>query len=145
MSLNLDIENDLKQALKDKNEAVVSTLRLIKSAIKNQAIELRKPELEDSEIAAVLRREAKKRQDSISQFKAGRRQDLADKEEREVEILEKYMPSQMSETDIAAIVDEVISSGINNFGQAMKTVMAKTGGQADGQTVQRLVKAKLGL
>lgn len=145
MSLSLNIDNDLKQALKNKEELVVSTLRLVKSAIKNQAIESRKAALDDTEVAAVLRREMKKRQDSISQFKSGGRDDLVAKEEAEAKILEKYMPIAMSEADISAIVDEVVAGGADNFGQAMKAVMAKSGGQADGQIVQRLVKAKLGL
>jgi uncharacterized protein YqeY len=145
MTLSEQIENDLKNALREKNEQLVSCLRMLKSSLKNQAIEARVPQLDDLQVMAVLKRELKKRQDSANQFKAGNRDDLAAKEIQEAEIIGKYLPPAMSEAELIKIVDEVVASGLNNFGQVMKEVMTKTGAQADGQMVQRLVKNKLGL
>lgn len=145
MSLSEQIENDLKNALREKNESLVSCLRMLKSSLKNQAIEARLAELDDLQVIAVLKRELKKRQDSASQFQTGNRPDLAAKENEEAELIAKYLPPAMPEADLAKVVDEVVSGGLNNFGQVMKEVMLRTGGQADGQMVQRLVKNKLGL
>ncbi len=145
MTLNQTIDNDLNQALKEKNQVVLGTLRMLKSAIKNQAIADRLSELDDQAVQVVIRRELKKRQDSIESFKAGNRPDLVAKEEAEVDILAKYLPAMMTEDEVAKIVEEVIASGANNFGQAMKETMAKTVGRADGKLVQDLVKQKLNI
>ena len=145
MTLSEQIENDLKNALREKNEQLVSCLRMLKSSLKNQAIEARVPQLDDLQVMAVLKRELKKRQDSANQFKVGNREDLAAKENEEAEIIAKYLPPAMSEAELIKIVDEVVAGGLNNFGQVMKEVMTRTGAQADGQMVQRLVKNKLGL
>lgn len=145
MSLIQTIDNDFKQALKDKAEAKVSTLRMLKSAIKNQAIELRKSDLDDQETVAVLRRELKKRQDSIKQFQAGGRADLADKEAAEAGLIGRYLPAQLSSEDLEKVVDELIAGGTNTFGPLMKAAMAKLGAQADGQMVSQIVKSRLGL
>src|SRR3989339_622963 len=122
MSLAQNIEIDFKNALKKKQAA-----------------------LNDEEVMAVLRRELKKRQDSILAFSSAGRNDLADQEKAEAEIINAYLPALMAETDVARIVDAVIASGVNGFGLVMKEVMAQTKGQADGQLVQKLVKAKLAL
>ncbi len=143
MSIIKQIDQDLINAQKAKDETIVLTLRMIKSAFKNQAIELRKPELSEQEAILILRREMKKRLDSISAFNAGKRPDLADKEQTELEIIKKYLPPELSEDDIVRAIDVVLASGVNNFGQVMKEVMIKLQGQADGQIVQRLVKEKL--
>lgn len=143
MSLSQTIDNDLKQALKNKDQVSLSTLRMLKSAMHNQAIADKQKILDDQAVISVIKRELKKRQDSIVSFEQGNRQDLVDQEKKEAVVLEKYMPEQISATDIAKVVDEVIASGIDNFGQAMKEVMAKTQGQADGKIVQELVKQKL--
>ena len=143
MSIIKQIDQDLINAQKAKDETIVLTLRMIKSACKNQAIELRKPELSEQEVILILRREMKKRLDSISAFHAGNRPDLADKEQAELEIIKKYLPPELSEDDISRAIDVALASGVNNFGQVMKEVMIKLQGQADGQIVQRLVKEKL--
>lgn len=143
MSLITTIDNDLKSALKQRDQVKLGTLRMLKSALYNQEIADKKETLDDKETVLIIRRELKKRQDSITSFEQGNRQDLADKEKLEAAILEKYMPAQISEADIARIVAEVIASGVDNFGQVMKEVMTKTQGQADGQIVQKLVKEKL--
>ena len=145
MSLVQTIEDDFKQALKDRAEVKVSTLRMLKSALKNQAIELRQSDLKDQEAMTVLRREIKKRQDSIKQFQAGGRADLAAKETAELELINKYLPAPMSAADIEKIVDELLKDGNDSFGPLMKATMTKLGVQADGQVVQQIVKKKLGL
>ena len=143
MSLQKDIENNLNIALKAKDTVKTNTLRMLKSGIQNKSIELKKDSLDDEEIINIIRKEVKKRYDSIESFKQGNREDLVEKEQEEVKILEGYLPSMMSEQDISKIIDEIIASGENNFGLIMKQVMTKTKGQADGKIVQKLVKEKL--
>ncbi len=143
MSLQKDIENNLNIALKAKDTVKTGTLRMLKSSLQNKSIELKKDSLDDEEIINIIRKEVKKRQDSITSFKQGDRQDLVEKEEVELKILEEYLPAMMSEENISKIVDEIIASGESNFGLVMKQVMAKTKGQADGKIVQKLVKEKL--
>lgn len=143
MSLNQDIEKNLVQALKGKDQLQVSVLRMLKSALHNQVIALKKSELTDEETMSVIRQELKKRQDSITAFTQAGRMDLADQEKLEADILSVYLPTMLSEEEVTAVVDQVIDSGVNNFGQAMKEVMAQTKGRAEGQLVQQLVKSKL--
>jgi uncharacterized protein YqeY len=143
MSIIKQIDQDLITAQKAKDEVVVLTLRMVKSAFKNQAIELRKPELLEAEAILILRRELKKRVDSIQAFNTGGRPELAAQEQVECEIIKKYLPAELSENDVIKAIDEVLATGANNFGQVMKEVMQKLQGQADGQLVQRLVKEKL--
>jgi hypothetical protein len=144
MSLQGNIEQDLNQALNDKDQIKVSVLRMLKGAVQNKMIADKKTELSDEEMTALIRKELKKRQDSITAFIAAERQELANNEQAEAKILEVYMPAMMSEGEVSQIVDQVIADGVDNFGQVMKEVMTKTSGQADGQLVQKLVKEKLG-
>ncbi len=143
MSIIKQIDQDLITAQKAKDEVIVLTLRMVKSAFKNQAIELRKPELSEDEAILILRREMKKRLDSIQAFNNGGRPELAAQEQVECEIIKKYLPADLSEQDVIKAINEVLATGANNFGQVMKEVMQKLQGQADGQLVQRLVKEKL--
>lgn len=144
MSLLQNIENDFKNALKNKEEVKLSTLRMLKSALHNKEIEERKEVLDEQEIISIIQKELKKRQDSITAYKTANRQELVAREEQEAEILATYLPAMMSAEEVAKIVDEVMVSGQDNFGLIMKDVMAKTKGRADGQVVQALVKQKLG-
>lgn len=143
MALHQDIQQSLKQALKDKNELQVSTLRMLLSSMHNRGIELRTTDLEDQEVLAVVRKELKKRQDSMDAFKKAGRNDLYQKEEQEAKILSQYLPAGLSEDEINKIIDEVIATGKDNFGLIMKEVIAKSGGRADGAQVANLVKAKM--
>ena len=145
MSLQQDIDNNLVQALKSKDTVKVSTLRMLKSALQNQSIALKESKLDDQVVIAVTRKELKKRQDAITAYQSADRQDLLDLEKQEADILSAYLPAMMSDDDLAKIIDEIIASGSDNFGQVMKEVMTKTKGQADGQTVQTLVKERLNL
>ena len=107
MSLIQTIDADLTEALKNHNELVVSVLRALKSAIKNQEIDKMK-ELDDKEILAVIEKQAKQRQDSIEQFTKGNRPDLAKKEQEELEIIKKYLPEKLDRTQTEQIVTQTI-------------------------------------
>lgn len=144
MSLEQKIDNDLKAALKAKEETKVATLRLLRSALKNIAIEKRQSELNDQDVLVIIRKELKKRQDSMEAYQKANRQDLFIKEQQEADILDKYLPALLSEEDTKKIINEVFDSGINQFGPLMKEVMTRAQGLADGNLVQRLVKEKLG-
>lgn len=144
------ISLDLKQAMKDKDTLKLSVLRMVLASINNESINLNKKDegLSDEEVIKVLKREVKKRKDSIEQYRSGGRIDLADAEIKELPFLEKYLPAEMGEDEIGKIVTEVVaemggSVSPTQFGLVMKAVMAKTNGQADGTTVSKVVKEVL--
>lgn len=145
--LESQIKDDLKTALKSKDELTVSVLRMLMADIKNTAIE-KKDELDDEEVTQAITKAVKQRKDAIASYKEGGRQELADKEQKEIEILQKYLPEQLSEEEIGKAVNEVIkstgASSAADFGKVMGAVMGKLNGQADGQVVNKIVKEKLG-
>jgi len=162
MSIKEKINNDLKEALKTKDELKISVLRGINSALKNKEIEKRtkisKEEkdleklkelsaLTEDEIIEVLLSEAKKRKDAIEEFKKGKRMDLAEKEEKELKILEEYLPEQMSEEEIKEAakraIEEVKAIGPRDMGRVMSVLMPQLKGRADGKTVSRIVNELL--
>jgi uncharacterized protein YqeY len=148
MSLYNQINEDLKSAMKAKDELALSVLRMLISSIKNKKIELKKQEdLSDDEIIAVLKSEVKKRRDSIESYQAGGRDDLVQKEQAEIDFIQKYLPEEMSEEQVVEIVqsviDEIKPAGPQDFGKVMGAVMGKLKGQADGAVVQRVVKEKM--
>jgi len=145
MSLEQAIEKNYKVAFKSKQQIEVSTLRMLRSALKNLAIDKKIDSLEDEDVLFIIRKELKKRQDSIEAFKAAGRADLLAIEEAEAVVLEKYMPAMLSEEEVDKIIANVIAAGYNNFGLVMKEVMIRTKGQADGRLVQEKVKQKLNL
>lgn len=104
MTIREQIEVNLKQALKNKDEITVSTLRMLKSALQNKEIEKRQKTLAEEEVVKAITRQIKEHQDSIEQFKLGNRPELVEKETRELEILKKYLPAQVSDDEIAAVV-----------------------------------------
>ena len=140
------IQNDLKTALKERNELQVSTLRLSLSEAHNRQIE-KQAELVDEDIVGVLRKEVKKRQESIEAYEKGGRQELADKESKELIILSKYLPQEMSPEELGKIVketiDEVGAQGPSDFGKVMGVVMNKVKGRIDGSKVSDAVKKLL--
>lgn len=144
--LKQKIEEDLKESLKNRDSIKVSTLRLLKSAIKNSEIE-KKQELGDDDIISAIRRQIKQRQDSIQEFEKGARRDLVDKETLELNILKGYLPKQLDAGQIASIVQESIketnASTIKDMGVVMKAVMEKTRSSADGRLVSELVRQEL--
>lgn len=146
MSLHETIGAHLIEAMKSGDMLRRDTLRLLSSAMKNVAIEKRKAstELTDSEVEDVLRRLVKQRKDSIEQFRAGKREDLALKEEAELNILSIYLPQAMSGEALHTLVTETLSeAGLTSktqMGQAMGLVMKKVAGQASGDDVRRIVE-----
>ena len=138
------ILDDLKQAMRQRQAERVSVLRLLVAALKNARIE-KKADLNEAEEVAVLNKETKKRQEAIGMYKKGGRQDLAEKEEKELQVIKSYLPKQVSEEEIRKMVKEMKAAGElgDNFGQAMKAVMAKLKGQADGKLVAQVVKTVL--
>lgn len=142
------IQNDIKDAMRAKDELRLSVLRMLSAAIHNREIEKKSKsgaaELTDEEIVAVIRFEVKKRRDAVEGFTKGGRQDSADKEAQESKILESYLPQELSDEEIEKIVKEVIVSlgdaTMNEFGKVMGAVMKKTGGRASGDRVSGAVK-----
>ncbi len=147
MSLEEKILNDFKVAMKARNTVKVSILSFLRAQLSYVALEKNKKVLEDADCIAAIKRLIKQHQDSIEQFKAGARQDLVDKEIRELEILKVYLPLEISEEALKKIVDEAITStgaaGIKDMGKVMKDVLARTAGAADGKMVSEMVKSRL--
>ncbi|MDD3678828.1 MAG: GatB/YqeY domain-containing protein [Patescibacteria group bacterium] len=144
MEIKTQIEEKMKEALKNQNTEVLSLFRMLKSAIKNAEIEKR-AELEDADVIRVLEREAKQRRDSIEQYRAGNREDLANHEQSELEIIEEFLPQKMTEEEIRAEVKDIISKNSDqDFGRIMGAVMFRLSGKADGSLVQKIVRSEMG-
>lgn len=165
-NLHIKILSDSKAAFINKDETALSTLRMLKAAIekrqKEKFYQLSKSEqtldknkleeksrLTDEEILAVVSSELKKRNEAAGLFKQGNREDLANKEFKEAEILKKYLPEQLSDEKLTEIIKQTIKeSGVlsaADFGKVMKAVMEKIKGKADGAKVSQLVKKLLGV
>jgi len=148
--LSEKITEDMKAAMRAKATTALNTIRMLKSSIKNAAIEKggADAELDDTEITNVIRKEVKKRQDSIEQYEGAGRNDLADKEKEELVVLNGYLPEPLSEEEIAKIVDAAVAetgaTSRKEMGQVMKIVQERTAGRADGKTLSQAVMAKLG-
>jgi uncharacterized protein YqeY len=148
MSILERINEDLKGAMKSREPIRLSTLRMIKSSLKNREIEKMSP-LSDEESIKELQRLVNQRNEAIEQYKQGGRMDLAEKEAAEILIIEHYLPRAVDQTTIIRIVEETIAevgaSSIKEMGQVMKAVMAKLAGQrVDGKEVNQIVKSRLG-
>ncbi|MGC8767459.1 MAG: GatB/YqeY domain-containing protein [Brevinematia bacterium] len=143
------INEDYKTAVKDKDENKKQTLNLLKSAIKYKEIELKGSgkELTEEEIISVIQKEIKKRKEAMELYEKGGRKDLYEKEKAELEILESYLPKQLTEEEIKSIIAEAINSlgakSPSDVGKVMKEVMPKVKGRADGNFVKRLVEESL--
>ena len=149
--LEQKLEQDIKSALLAGNSARVTTLRGLKSALLNVKVAEGKRDsgLSDDEVISILAKEAKKRQESAELYRQGGDNTRAEAELSEKAIIEEYLPAQLSESEIAAIVDQVIketgAEGQQAMGQLIGAVRAKTKGSADGALIARLTKEKLGL
>jgi len=144
MELKATIQADLTTALKNREDLKLQTLRLLSSAMHNEEIAQGKA-LADSEIFAVIKREVKKRKEAVESYRAAGRDETADKEAAEMKILEAYLPAQMSEAEVIALVDEMLAGNpLGNVGQIIGLVMKKAGGNADGNLVAKIVNQKLG-
>jgi uncharacterized protein YqeY len=146
MSIKQNIEREMVLAAKAKEKLKLSALRMIKTALHNREIDLKR-ELNDTEMLQLLSSLAKQRNDSIEQFRKGGRTDLVEKEEAELAIIQGFMPEQMSEKDveeeIGKAIAEVGAAGIKDMGKVMKALMPKVTGKADGKLVSELVKKRL--
>ena len=139
------IESDLTAAMKAKDQMSVETLRGLKVRIQNEKISKQK-DLTDEDLVSLVKSEIKRRKEAAESFKTGDRPEQAEKELAEAEILQKYLPAQMSEEDISKLVDEAISQNsftAADFGKAMGVLKQKTGQNADGAVVARILKEKL--
>ncbi len=146
MPIHQQIEQDYLTAFKAHDQARVDVLRLVKAALKNAEIDLRKHELSDAEATAVLMKEAKQRKESIAMYQQGNRPELAAIETAELAAISAYLPAQMSDADLASVVAGVIAElkpTVKDFGKVMSAVMAKVKGQADGSRVSAAVKQQL--
>jgi len=145
-SLDKRLDSELKEALKARDALKVSVIRMIKASLKNKAIEKMAP-LTDDDTLSVLSSFAKQRRESIEQFTAAGRTDLAGKEEKELQIVQSYLPRQLSPQEIDDIIRSAISecgaSSPNDMGKVMKIVSPKTKGTADGKIVSQRVKELL--
>ncbi len=150
MNLKEKITQDLKEAMKSGNAEKVGVLRMLNASFQNRQIEKGKDAvLTDEDILQVLMREAKKRRESVEAFTKGNRPELAEKEKKELLIVEVYLPKQMSKEEVATEVDKIIvtlrqAQGDIVFNNIMKSVMAELKGKADGKMISEIVKQKLG-
>lgn len=139
------IEADMKHALKEGDAIKLSCLRMALSAIKT--LEIEKKDMEEADVLQIIQRQIKQHKESIEQFEKGERPDLADKEAKELAILEAYVPKQLNEDELLTIIKGVISetgaAAKSDAGRVMKAVMDKVRGRADGKVVNRVVMSLL--
>lgn len=147
MGLREQLTNDMKTAMREKNQLRLDSIRFLQAAIKNREIEVRPEAITDEEVLSVVKKMVKQRKESIEQYKTANRQDLVDKEAAELVIIEAYLPAQMSKEDVEKIVlatiAELKASSIKDMGAVMKAVTAKTAGSADNKQVSEIIRAKL--
>ena len=143
LSLEEVIFNDMKKALKGKEKLKLSTLRLIRAAIKNAEIS-KKDKLTESEVIGIVANNLKKLEESLDIFTKGQRPELADKTKKEIEIVKEYLPEQLSEEEVEKIVKETIIKfgfkGLQDIGPAMREIIPQLKGKADGKIVNKMVR-----
>ena len=147
-SIEEKIEEQYKTALKARDAIKVSTLRMLKADMNNFKLDKNKKTLGDEEIIKIVQTQVKRHKDSIEQFEKGKRQDLVDKEKKEMAILMTYMPAECPPEELKKIIEETITelgaTTKKDMGKVMKTLMEKTKGRADGKTVSGIVSGLLG-
>lgn len=149
MSLKEKLADDMKEAMKarEAGKARLSVIRLVRGAVRQIEID-QKVELDDEGVLAVIGKEVKQRRDSIEEFKKGGREDLVAQNEADVAILMEYLPAQLSEAEVRALVSEAVAAvgaqGPKDMGKVMKELMPKVKGKADGKLVNQLVKEAIG-
>ncbi len=143
LSLEEVIFNDMKKALKGKEKLKLSTLRMIRAAIKNNEIS-KKDKLTEDEIIGIIANNLKKLEESLDIFIKGQRPELADKAKKEIKIVKEYLPEQLSEEEVEKIVKETIAkfefNGLQDIGPTMKEIMPQLKGKADGKIVNKMVR-----
>ncbi len=146
MSILQNIESDLKSAIKNKDEIIVSTLRMLKSDIAYEKAR-GSEDLGEDQVLEIVNRAAKRRKESITEYEKADRNDLAEKERTELSIVQRYLPAQMSETEIESAIDDIISSigevSQKDFGKIMGQLMKDLKGKADGAQVKSILQKKL--
>ena len=147
MGLQEKLLDDMKTAMKSGNKVALETLRMLRSQLKNASI-AKGEDLSEEDVIGVLSKEAKKRKESLELFRQGGREDLAEKEEMEMQIIASYLPEALSEDELAKIVDKAVveteAESLRDMGKVMGVVMPQVKGRADGKAVQEMVKKKLG-
>ena len=148
MSLEKRIQADVVTAMKDGNKFEVTTLRSLNAQIKDERIKLRPSrEIEDTDVVNVLITAAKRRKEALELYQQGGREDLVEKEQNELKIIQRYLPEQLSEQDINSEIDAIISqmgaTSISDLGKVMGQAMGRLKGKADGKLVQNLVRQRL--
>lgn len=140
MSIRGQIQAEIISCLKNRDQKRLNTFRFLLAQIKYKEIDVKR-ELTDEEAIKLLQGEAKKRRESITAYRQGGRQDLADKEQYELSIIEEYLPKQLTDEELKAIIAEVKSANPNgDFGTLMKAVMAKVAGRAEGGKVAKIIQ-----
>lgn len=140
------IINDIKDAMKSQDKEKLAVLRMVKGAIQLEEIN-KKQELDDNDVIAVIAKQIKTRKESITEFEKGNRNDLVEKTQSEIKILEAYMPEQLSEEEVAKVIDEAIEQvnpqAPSDMGKVMGIVTPKLKGRADMSSVSKMVKEKI--
>ncbi|GAA0482698.1 GatB/YqeY domain-containing protein [Salinibacillus aidingensis] len=143
MTLLDRLNNDMKEAMKSKDKQALSVIRMVKASIQNEAIKLGKDQLTEEEEMSVLSRELKQRNDSLQEFKNAGREDLVEKINDELSVLQKYMPEQLSDEELTELVKDTIKTvgaeSKSDMGKVMGALMPKVKGKADGSKVNQLV------
>jgi uncharacterized protein len=147
MSLSERLNEDMKQSMRNQDKFKLSVIRMVRSAIKNVEIDLKRT-LDDNEVLDILSREVKQRRDSLQEFEKAGRNDLVDNLKQEIEIIADYMPQQLTEEEISVIVQQTIqetgASSKADMGKVMTALMPKVKGRADGKLVNQAVQKFLG-
>lgn len=147
MSLKARIQEDMKAAMRGGDKPRLATIRLIMAAIKQREVDER-IELDDAQVTAVLDKMVKQRRESIEQYQAAGREELAAKEQQEIEVIQDYLPEPLTEAEIGQLIDDAIAAGgassIKDMGKVMGQLKPKLQGRADMGAVSGQVKAKLG-
>ena len=147
MSILEQLNKDMKEALKAKDKERLSVIRMVKASLQNEMIKLGTNKLSEDQELTILSRESKQRKDSLQEFKAAKREDLVEKIENELDILQQYMPEQLEFEELEQLVEHTIkqvnASSKKDMGRVMGALIPKTKGKADGALVSKLVQQKL--
>lgn len=147
MTLLEQLNQDMKQAMRSKDKVSLSVIRMVKASIQNELIKLGKDALSEDEELTILSREVKQRKDSLQEFKSAGRNDLVEKLETEINILQEYMPKQLTHEELEAIVQSVIqdvnATSKKDMGKVMSAVMPKVKGKAEGSRIKEMVLKQL--
>ena len=148
--IKIQLQNDLKEAMKAKDQVRLRTVRSLRAAIMAKEIELRtggEGDIPDEDALAVIQKQAKQRRDAIDQFESAGRDDLKQIEEEELVVIESYLPKQLDEAEIRSVVQQIVESsgadGMKDMGKVMGAAMGQLRGKADGKLVQQAVRAIL--